>query len=141
MFKYTLVSVVSFVMMGKVMASNVEMDCEANRCDLRYSGHKSKNLEIPRGIDFVKIRYSGSGDLALEGKVKEIKLSSRGSGEMDLQDLLAESIDLDYSGSGAVHLYASEAITGYHEGSGKIVVRGGAKVDLKGEGNGRIVER
>lgn len=141
MFKKMCVSLIPLLMAGQTMASDVDMDCKSNACVLKYSGYKDQNIELPAGINSLQIRYSGSGDLTIEGNVGDIELRSKGSGDLDLRDLRAKTIDLDHSGSGAVYLNAVDTVAGFNDGSGKIVIAGGARVALEGSGSGRIYER
>jgi len=86
--------------------------------------------------DLVEIRQTGSGAATANGRAKSIKLSVRGSGEIDTRALQAQDLRIDMTGSALIHAKASGTARINTRGSGVIDVKGGPHcvIDQKGTG-------
>ena len=141
MLRKILMSGVSMLLASQVLAGNESVKCNDKKCKINYSGHEDKNIDIPDGIESVKIKFAGSGDLTIEGKANEIDIFSSGSGDLDLSGLAAERADLFVSGSGRLYINVSDFVEGFASGSGRVVIEGGAKVDIENTSSGKIIQR
>lgn len=85
---------------------------------------------------------AGSGNLIIQGKVREVELQISGSGEIDAQSLIAEEAFVKISGSGDVKVFAEENFDGRVSGSGSIYYYGEPKsLSTNVSGSGRIKKR
>lgn len=83
------------------------------------------------------IRLEGSGDIMARGRVGKLKAVLDGSGNMDLSGLRAVDADAALEGSGDLLVHASGGFKGVLNGSGDIIVSGGARInraDVNGAG-------
>ncbi len=71
----------------------------------------------------------GSGEMRLAGEAPEVELSLSGSGAIGARELVAQSGDLDLSGSGRLTANVTSSVRVSLSGSGRIDVFGGAAVD------------
>lgn len=66
----------------------------------------------------------GSGDVEAEGRVERLEARVLGSGELELEDLVARVAHVRVEGSGDVEVHATEALTVEVRGSGDVEVHG-----------------
>lgn len=91
------------------------------------------------GGDRVDIHFEGAGKLVASGKVKLLKLSAEGVGDVDTKALLAQQADISFQGIGAVKVYASERLDASVQGMGSLNYYGNPKVVKKSvEGIGSV---
>ncbi len=78
--------------------------------------------------DRVDIQFEGAGKLVATGKVKLLKLSAEGVGDIDTKALLAQHATVSFQGIGAVAVYASERLDATVQGMGSLNYYGNPKV-------------
>ncbi len=100
--------------------------------DLRAQGVDSDELTID---------ITGSGDIELTGKAKEVEIEIRGSGDIDARDFHAVTVEIDIRGSGDVDISVEEHLWVNISGSGDITYYGDPKVKKKVRGSGDISQR
>ena len=82
---------------------------------------------------------SGSGNVEVEGEVREAEFKISGSGEIEAKDLIADDAYVKISGSGDVRVYARESLEGRVSGSGSIYYSGNPQsLSTNVSGSGRI---
>ncbi|MDD3731815.1 MAG: DUF2807 domain-containing protein [candidate division Zixibacteria bacterium] len=92
--------------------------------------------------DIFEGTIAGSGNLLIQGKVREVELQISGSGEIDARSLIAEEAFVKISGSGDVKVFAEENFDGRVSGSGSIYYYGEPKsLSTNVSGSGRIKKR
>jgi hypothetical protein len=106
--------------------------------DLDLSG--SGKLRFEGNAAAVGAFLDGSGELSLAGETRDVQMSLSGSGAIHGKSLLADSGDLDLSGSGDVAANVRDSVRVSLSGSGRIDIYGGASVDgYEKTGSGEIV--
>jgi hypothetical protein len=92
--------------------------------------------------DTLAVALTGSGVITLGGQVERLAVSLGGSGVLDLARLKARHATLDFTGSGEVHVYASQSVQVQLSGAGRIVIAGNPKQrSVAQPGSGQIVFR
>ncbi len=86
------------------------------------------------GGERVDIHFEGAGKLVATGKVKMLKLSAEGVGDVDTRALLAQQANVSFQGIGAVKVYASERLDASVQGMGSLNYYGNPKVLNKSVG-------
>lgn len=77
--------------------------------------------------DRLDIGYLGAGHLVANGKVKYLRLSARGVGEVDTKALRAERVDVNFEGVGEVSVYATDLLNAVAKGMGSLTYYGKPK--------------
>jgi len=109
------------------------------------------------GADNLKIRISGSGDVALETNVPRVETHIAGSGNVDLageakdvevhiagmgdykgENLKAENARVDIAGSGDVKIFADSKLDVHIAGSGSVYYKGSPAITQRIAGSGEI---
>lgn len=80
------------------------------------------------GGDKVDIQFEGAGKLVATGKVKMLKLSAEGVGDVDAKGLIAERANVSFQGIGAVKVYATERLDATVQGMGSLNYYGNPKL-------------
>ena len=80
------------------------------------------------------VDYKGAGKLVISGKVKRLKLSAKGVGEIDTRALLAQDADVDFKGVGSVKVHATDRLNADVKGMGELVYYGRPRVVNKSAG-------
>ncbi len=80
----------------------------------------------------------GSGDLVADGRTNDLYLTVDGSGDIDTHRLRSMTARAEVKGSGSIKVNAEKSITARIDGSGDITTYGGAKVDEKVKGSGKV---
>ncbi len=92
--------------------------------------------------DSFEISLSGSGDIEVDGNVKDVEIRVTGSGDIDAHDLIAKEANVTISGSGDVIVHATEYFDGEVIGSGDIEYYGHPEhVSKRVTGSGDITRR
>lgn len=88
----------------------------------------------------VKVSIAGSGDLEANGKINDLMVDVRGSGNLKLGDLAAKNVDVDIKGSGKAEVAAEESLNVDLAGSGTIYLRSEPrKIETSIHGSGTII--
>ena len=88
------------------------------------------------------VRLPGSGTIRASGATDRIQATLDGSGELQLNDLIAAQATAVVSGSGLIELVATETLEATVSGSGSILYSGNPRQVTKSiPGTGAIVER
>lgn len=106
---------------------------------LTYAGSGRVRMEGVSGEQF-KLIMTGNGELDASGQVELLEVQLMGSGDMDLFDLLAKSVQINATGSGDVRLTVEKSLHVRRFGSGDVVYRGAPAVNRKGFGSGDVRE-
>jgi hypothetical protein len=135
----------------------VGMDCNGNfhmskfdRIDVTLPGRRTfKNFALLGTGDVqlsglsqpeVKLSIAGAGDIQADGKIDNLKVDVRGSGDLKLGDLVAKNIDVDIKGSGKVEVAPQDSLNVDLAGSGTIYLRSEPKkIETSIHGSGNIV--
>lgn len=89
--------------------------------------------------DTLDINFQGAGRLLANGKVKHLKMTAQGVGDVDTKSLLAQHANVRFEGIGAVKVYASERLDAVVQGMGSLTYYGNPKVLNKSvEGMGSV---
>ncbi|MFT5150753.1 MAG: hypothetical protein ACI841_000737 [Planctomycetota bacterium] len=89
-------------------------------------------------VDSFAIDVSGAADLHCDGRVRDLDIDIRGSGELALFELTATKVEVSISGSGSVRTHAEERIDARISGSGSIRYRGQPATHISVSGSGVI---
>jgi len=98
----------------------------ANLVSLISSGSDNVRIE---GLDADKfsVTMSGSSDVGVTGKAKNLEAGISGAGNLDARDLKTEETDLNISGSGSADVYAREKLKVEIVGVGEVNYYGNPK--------------
>ncbi|MEM8713221.1 MAG: DUF2807 domain-containing protein, partial [Planctomycetota bacterium] len=86
------------------------------------------SVQATRG-ETLSLGVTGSAEVCASGSVGDLDVSHVGSGNLDLQALVAQTVNYSGVGSGQVRLWASESLTTSVQGSGDIFVHGAVADD------------
>jgi hypothetical protein len=89
--------------------------------------------------DLTDIRLSGSGDIELAGVTTELTILLDGSGEIDADDLDAQTASIAIDGSGEVSVSARDTLDVDISGSGRVTYSGDPSLVTNVSGSGEIV--
>jgi len=85
------------------------------------------------------ISYEGAGKLVASGKARALHLAARGIGVVDTKELLAERVDANIEGVGAVSVFARDKLNASVQGIGSLTYYGNPRsVSKSVEGIGSI---
>lgn len=115
----------------KVVISMPELEAVdiSGSSDMVISGVRGEQLDI--GI-------SGSGDITLEGEIKDIDISINGSGDIDARDLQCDEAYIRISGSGDIDIAVKSYLDVRVAGSGDVNYWGSPKISKRISGSGDI---
>lgn len=85
--------------------------------------------------ELIDIEVSGGADLTGSGEADSYVLRASGGADVDLADLVAESVEVDASGGSDVRIYASESVEGEASGGSNVRIYGDparSRVDTSG---------
>lgn len=108
--------------------------------DLAVSGSGSMQAEVDATGD-VHANVSGSGNIDLKGKCRNLESDVSGSGDVALSATVTETADFDLSGSGKVRANGSaQSVKATISGSGKVLASGleTAKCNIHISGSGDV---
>lgn len=88
--------------------------------------------------DAFELRSDGSGDVALQGRVRRLRVDMDGSGDADLTDLAAREARVFVGGSGGLDLRVDELLDVTVDGSGDVEYRGDPRVTEDVDGSGEL---
>lgn len=109
--------------------------------ELSSRGSGNTYIEHPGGQSFECNLY-GSGDITIVGKVDELDIILKGSGEIDTRNLETSDAVVEIFGSGSVDVFASQSIDATIFGSGDIRYYGNPlESTTKVQGSGEIRRR
>jgi len=110
-----------------------------------------------RATESLEVKISGSGSVSAEGcEAREVKASIHGSGKVkarateslevkisgsgsvSAEDCETQNVDIEIAGSGEARAWASQALSARLSGSGNVYYKGGAALDLRSNGSGRV---
>lgn len=86
------------------------------------------------------VNYRGAGRLAIDGEVRELRLSAQGVGEVDTKALVAQDANVSFEGIGSVNIYAKDKLNANVRGMGNLTYYGNPRVVNKSvSGIGSVV--
>lgn len=105
------------------------------------SGRLSVSGNFPEQ-DLFRLSISGSSKTVIKDAfhVGEVNVDISGSGDADLEKILAGKGDVRISGSGDLRLHVSDFLKVRISGSGKVYYTGNATVDSQISGSGRVIK-
>lgn len=91
------------------------------------------NIDAPK----IKADMSGASSLKLRGRTRDFTIDGSGAVKARCFDLLAENVNVDISGAGSAHVFASVKLNVDVSGAGNIRYKGNAAVtkDISGAGS------
>ena len=107
--------------------------------ELRISG--SGDLHINMKAKDVIGRVSGSGSIHLSGEAMQVDFNISGSGNIYANDLKASKGSSRIGGSGSIRTYVTEDLDARISGSGNIIYRGRPRINSSISGSGNIRSR
>lgn len=110
-----------------------------NAFSLVVSVSGSGNITSAITAEKLTASVSGSGGLNLAGNVKDAEIKVSGSGHIRAQELKADAVKANVSGSGNINITAQKSLEAHSSGSGNIIYSGNAtKVNVSSSGSGKI---
>lgn len=86
------------------------------------------------------VNYRGAGRLAIDGEVRELRLTAQGVGEVDTKALVAQDANVSFEGIGSVNIYARDKLNANVRGMGNLTYYGNPRVVNKSvSGIGSVV--
>lgn len=86
------------------------------------------------------VNYRGAGRLAIDGEVRELRLTAQGVGEVDTKALVAQDANVSFEGIGSVNIYAKDKLNANVRGMGNLTYYGNPRVVNKSvSGIGSVV--
>ncbi len=121
---------------GEVMGETFFEDLD--HLKLRISG--SGNMALDCDSNEIDLTISGSGDFDVAGSTKRLDAKISGSGSIRAFDLETVEADMRISGSGGARLNVSDYLNATISGSGNIVYRGNPELDVHVTGSGDVLK-
>jgi len=113
-----------------------------NREDITLVSKGSGNMSIDDfNKDQITILSNGSGDIKMTGSSDIAKIYIKGSGDVDMAQVLSKDIYVDVTGSGDAKVNASEKADCKIYGSGDIYLSGDAEVAESIKGSGDLIRQ
>jgi len=106
---------------------------------VRISGSGDIDLDVDAAA--VHTSISGSGDIRLGGATANHEVRISGSGDVKAAELNARNCEVRISGSGDAAVHASESLEVGASGSGDVFYRGRPRVKAKVSGSGKVEAR
>lgn len=112
----------------------------AEKMDLDISGSGKVTLEV--NTPAIKTNISGSGQMNLAGETKSLIVDISGTGNFKGEELKAEDVNIDITGSGNARVFADASLKAGITGSGNVYYRGKATIssDITGSGAVKQIE-
>ena len=106
----------------------------------RFEGNGAGDIQLhDLQADTLALFVSGSSDLVASGRVAELNVHLRGSGDLDLKGLRSKTCSLELEGSGDIAVFASSTFSGTIAGSGDVSIYGSpGKVTQNVTGSGEF---
>ena len=122
-------------------ASGTAKASTLNTTDLRLTVNGSAGIKIDQlSAQAVHVTGSGSGDIALAGKVTTQEITLSGSGSYQAARLTCDSATAQLSGSGGATIVVGKTLEAHLTGSGNLTYAGSpAKVTQTATGSGRVI--
>ncbi len=92
-----------------------------------HHGAGAVSLDDVRGAGLA-LTVEGSADMRASGTVGRLVVISDGSGDMALQDLIADEAEVEITGSGDLRIHVRERVALVLDGSGDVELYGGARI-------------
>ena len=121
---------------GSASIKTAEMLTSDKPISLKTTG--SGNLDIQVHAPDVTAHVTGSGNIQVSGACKDADVHVTGSGRYDGQNLKAENVNANVTGSGDAIVFADETLDAKITGSGSLKYAGKATVKSKITGSGEV---
>ena len=123
-------------------SGNVDVVDAPNAQDVQVDAFSSGDVQIDGLLaEVVAISMGGSGDVTLSGETARIDLSIGSSGNLQARDLATTDAEVELSASGTADIFATGLVSGRLSGSGDLIVRGPATIDVRTSGSGSVRTR
>ncbi|MEM9953352.1 MAG: head GIN domain-containing protein [Chloroflexota bacterium] len=121
-------------------SGDVEMDSlTTDTLNISVSGSGNVTINDLEAAS-VEVSLSGSGNVILGGETQDLDVSVSGSGNAVALELEATIASATIRGSGTAQVNVSDSLTGSISGSGNLIYRGNADVDVNVSGSGEITD-
>lgn len=120
---------------GDVMGQSV---FATDEMDLRISG--SGDISLEAVADSYDITITGSGDMELDGSCEDMDIDISGSGDLNAFGLLAQTADINISGSGECEVSVSQSMDVTISGSGDVYYKGNPSINVNISGSGQVID-
>lgn len=124
-------------------SSRIKIELQSPRPFREVLSEGSGNITLSNlDTEFLRIDLVGSSDIRVAGRAKRLDVVVCGSGDVDAEDLVAETADVSVNGSGDVSTNASDRCQVQIQGSGDVTVYGSpTQISSKVCGSGRVMSR
>ena len=107
------------------------------RLDLNLVGNG--RLSVGRiDADTLNVAMFGSGEMRLAGKVKQMRATVQGTGDLKAADLSADDAQLNAETAGSVALAVTRSVHGASSGAGDVVIGGRPACAIDNKGAGQV---
>lgn len=125
---------------GSFIFENVQVSIGSKHLDkMNFGG--AGNVHAKIFGERLNLKNSGTSNVFLEGKVKALELNNSGTGDVNAQELKAETVVLKNSGTGNMSVQAEKTIEGKNSGTGNVYVDGAAQVQVIDSGIGHTSKK
>ncbi len=107
---------------------------EPLKIELAGSSEVNMDIKSPK----ITASLAGSGELTLKGETRDLVVDGSGSTEVNSTGLLAENVDVSFSGSGDAEVFASTKLTVSVSGSADVKYKGTPEVKQSISGSGSV---
>lgn len=127
---------------NRMYIENTNIRISITMQELSVVKHRSNSNLVINGItgSYFRLKNTGNGDVRLAGSIDELDITCQGNGDVNAEDLSAQSIKIQKSGNGDVFIKTDKPFSAAGSGNGDIINKGEGKPDdqSKLDGNGRI---
>ena len=97
------------------------------------------NINIPYlDVNDLEIRSSGFSRANIAGNAENVRVSSSGSYNLNLENLVSTKVRVSISGSGTVNVHSTDELNVSSSGSGRVNYRGNPSMNVSVSGSGRV---
>jgi len=133
----TLLENLEIVGSGNIKGMNKLAGSEKLEIKIAGSGDISLSVNTPKIIAGI----AGNGDISIDGETKDLKVSIAGTGDFKGENLKSENASVHISGSGDVHVFASNTLDIHIAGSGDVTYSGTPQLTQHIAGSGTIKQK
>ncbi len=108
--------------------------------NIKILGSGDANLNLKNEVNQIKISSSGSGDIQITGTyARNLIVSDLGSGDIDVSGIMARTVRVKSVGSGDSRVYVVDSLFAKLSGSGDLCYKGNPEyTQIQGLGSGEI---
>ncbi|MGD9889763.1 MAG: head GIN domain-containing protein [Dehalococcoidia bacterium] len=123
--------------------SSVPLRVEIVVPELDWIGISGASTVTVTGVDVdeMNLRASGASTLRVSGIAGDVKAEASGASRMRLEDLAAETADVDATGASTIEVTVSDRLTGSASGASTITYAGNPEVSVRASGASSVRQR